>query len=174
MVSNMSCTKIVLHLLNLVDFCMGLAILCMGFYILFIYTHDFSDIFVWGPFFAVGGLLVFMVLSNTCGVVCPREAQKTCPNCCSVFSDFLAFIVLAAEIALAVLCLASEPLLDRQMEKWMAGCDSEHGARNCPDNGDGSWYDEQLNQNNTYMAIVSAVCVAFCPQLYSLYPLYLS
>ena len=156
-------TKAALHFLNLVDFCMGVALLVGGFVIMIEYTHYFTDIFVWGPFFAVGGLLVFMVLSNTCGIVCPRDLQRTCPNCCSVFSDFLAFIVLAAELGLALVCLLSEPLLDKQIDRWMNACDTKYGPKNCPDQGDGSGIDKDLNHYNTHMAIVSVRRIAVRP-----------
>lgn len=73
-------------------------------------------VFYCGPFFGTGGLMLFMVLCNTCGIQCPREAHRVAPNCCSIFSDFLAFIVLAAEVALAILILVTEDLITRSID----------------------------------------------------------
>jgi hypothetical protein len=67
------------------------------------------------PFFGVGGLLLFMVATSTCAVNCPMKTL--CPNCCIFFSDFLAFIVMAAEVLLGVITFAFKDFAKKQMEE---------------------------------------------------------
>jgi len=94
-----------------------------------------------------------MVATSTCGITCPREITKTCPNVCSVFSDFLAFIVLAAELGRGVILLVAEPLAKKPLDDWMNECDTKYGGAGCPDKGDASWYDEKFNSFDTKIAV---------------------
>ena len=57
--------------------------------------------------------------------------KDKCPSCCVFFSDFLAFIVMAAELLLGIIILASKSYATDQLRRVEervhneAGCDVE-------------------------------------------------
>ena len=69
------------------------------------------------PFFTVGGLLLFMVTTSTFAVNC----QSCCPQplrpLCITISEFLAFIVMAAEILLGIITFAFKDFAKHKMEE---------------------------------------------------------
>ena len=69
------------------------------------------------PFFTVGGLLLFMVTASTFAVNCESVCPQTCRPCCIMFSDFIAFIVMAAEVVLGVITLASTDFVLKELKQ---------------------------------------------------------
>ena len=78
----------------------------------------------------VGCLLLFTAAASTCAVAF-RVCKSKCPSCCVFFSDFLAFIVMAAELLLGIIILASKSYATDQLRRLNqhlrneAGCDVE-------------------------------------------------
>jgi hypothetical protein len=153
---NWTTTRVVMHLLNMLDMAMGCVIVAFGFIVAVNWSHDPGEFITYClPFFPTGGLMIFMALTSWCGISCPREVNKTCPNCCSILSDFLAFIVLAAEMALAVIILVAEDVVKESLMKFVLNCDKEHpnDLDGCPDDGSASKYVEKFESVDTGIAI---------------------
>eukprot|EP01043_Picozoa_sp_COSAG02_P055698 COSAG02_NODE_6503_length_3534_cov_2.486463_3_plen_300_part_00 len=95
--------------------------------------------YLWMPFFVVGGLLLFMVTTSFFAVNCQSACPQALRPCCIIFSDFLAFIIMAAEILLGVITFAFKGFAKEKMEELThrvendADCDKSATGRCHPD-----------------------------------------
>lgn len=92
-------SKRVLFALNIIDFCMGAAIVLYGAWLLLPMhlDHEFPHAwYLWISAFVLGGVLILTVFLSACGV----WASRTC-GCCVPFSSLLGIIVMLLEVALA-------------------------------------------------------------------------
>lgn len=85
-------SKRVLFALNIIDFCMGAAIVLYGAWLLLPMhlDHEFPHAwYLWISAFVLGGVLILTVFLSACGV----WASRTC-GCCVPFSSLLGIIVM--------------------------------------------------------------------------------
>lgn len=126
--TTLSCSKWVLHLLNLVDFVLGFCIILFAL-LLALRWGAWSLFWLWIPIATMGGLSIMTVFTSECGVY----ASQNC-SCMVNVSNFFALFVGAAEAVGFVVIMAASGWLKRRIE--MLQDKTALCSFTCPNNGE--------------------------------------